>query len=365
MAKSFNIEELFNKIPKHNIRPDRAHPPVGIQNKYLSSVCLNLEPRYERVINRTIDTKPFKVLDAPGMLDDYYLNLLDWNSSDLISIGLNEAVYVYNNQTKNVEEIYTCNAQSNYISSVKSNNNVVAIGLSDGNLVFYDLEKERVIVCKKYHDTRVSSLSWNENILSSGDKKGRLINFDVRTNTHELLLGHTQEICGLEWSEDRKFLASGGNDNDIRVWKLGHSSSRLLRGHKSAVRALAWCPWRSATLASGGGTKDKCIKFWDVLEERVERSVETSSQVCSLNYLPKYKELISSHGYTENDIILWKASTMKKVISFGKHDSRVLHVALSPDKTVLASVSADESLKFWRIVDKQKPSKKRDSVDVR
>lgn len=362
MTRSFSMEELFSKIPKHNIRPERTQAPAGIHNKYLTSVCLNIEPRYQRVISRTIDTNPFKVLDAPGMLDDFYLNLLDWNTSDMISIGLNESVYVYNNQTKNVEEIYTC---SEYISSVKSNNNIVAMGCSDGNLVFYDLEKERIVVRKKYHDTRVSSLSWNDYILSSGDKKGRIVNFDVRTNSHELFLGHTQEICGLTWSEDKKFLASGGNDNDIRVWKLGHTSSKLLRGHKSAVRALAWCPWRSATLASGGGTKDKCIKFWDVLEERVERSVETSSQVCSLTYLPKYKELISSHGYTENDIVLWKASTMKKIISFGKHDNRVLHVALSPDKTVLASVSADESLKFWKIVDKQKPTQKRESVDVR
>jgi cell division cycle protein 20 (cofactor of APC complex) len=211
----------------------------------------------------------------------------------------------------------------------------------------------------------VSSLCWNENVLSSGDKKGRIVNYDVRSDSHDLLLGHTQEICGLTWSNDKKLLASGGNDNDIRVWKLGSTTSKLLRGHKSAVRALAWCPWRAATLASGGGTKDKCIKFWDVLEERVEKSVVTSSQVCSLTYLPKYKELISSHGYTENDIILWKASTMKKIISFGKHDNRVLHVTLSPDKTVLASVSSDESLKFWRIVDKQKTNKKRESVDVR
>lgn len=362
MPKSFKLEELFHRIPRHTLRPERTQPPTGIHNKYLTSLGLNLEPRYERITSRSIDTKPFKVLDAPGMLDDYYLNLLDWNATDIITIGLNEAVYAYNNSTKNVDEIFSC---SEYVSSLKSNNNIVSIGVSNGSIIFYDLERESVVSRRRHHDTRVSSLSWNDNVLSSGDKMGRIVNYDVRTNTHDLLLGHTQEVCGLTWSPDRRFLASGGNDNDIRIWRSGHSSSKLLRGHKSAVRALAWCPWKSSTLASGGGAKDKCIKFWDVLEEKAESSHETTSQVCSLTFLPKYKELISSHGYTENNIVLWKASTMKKVISFGSHDNRVLHVALNPDKTVLASVSADESLKFWKIVDKQKANKKRESVGVR
>ena len=32
------------------------------------------------------------------------------------------------------------------------------------------------------------------------------------------LQGHTQEVCGLKWSPDGKFLASGGNDNLLNIW---------------------------------------------------------------------------------------------------------------------------------------------------
>ena len=32
------------------------------------------------------------------------------------------------------------------------------------------------------------------------------------------LSGHTQEVCGLKWSPDGKYLASGGNDNLLNVW---------------------------------------------------------------------------------------------------------------------------------------------------
>ena len=126
-----NIEDLFNTIPVTKISV------VGIKNKLLSTSPLNLEPRYDRVLNRYIDTKPFKILDAPGMLDDYYLNLLDWSVGDILSIGLSYSAYTFNYVKGDVNEIYT---SEDFITSIKSNNNIVSIGLNTGKMIFYDLE---------------------------------------------------------------------------------------------------------------------------------------------------------------------------------------------------------------------------------
>ena len=48
-----------------------------------------------KLSGRSIHTSPEKVLDAPDIKDDYYLNLLDWSSRGLLSIGLSERVYLY------------------------------------------------------------------------------------------------------------------------------------------------------------------------------------------------------------------------------------------------------------------------------
>lgn len=32
------------------------------------------------------------------------------------------------------------------------------------------------------------------------------------------LSGHSQEVCGLKWSPDGRYLASGGNDNLLNIW---------------------------------------------------------------------------------------------------------------------------------------------------
>jgi cell division cycle 20-like protein 1 (cofactor of APC complex) len=39
---------------------------------------------------------PTKVLDAPGLYDDFYLNLIDWSSSNLLAVGLSNSVYLWN-----------------------------------------------------------------------------------------------------------------------------------------------------------------------------------------------------------------------------------------------------------------------------
>lgn len=44
---------------------------------------------------RALHLSPEKVLDAPEIKDDYYLNLLDWSNRGTLSIGLGERVYLY------------------------------------------------------------------------------------------------------------------------------------------------------------------------------------------------------------------------------------------------------------------------------
>lgn len=361
---SINLGDIFSTSRRRQTQKEDRYTKstMGIHTDVLASIKLMTSSRSSRIENRHIDTSPHRILDAPGMLDDYYLNLLDWSSTNLVIIGLGESVYGYNVDDKTVVDIHS---GENYISSVKSNGDILCIGASDGTTRLIDISVNKEVHTMRNHNARVSSLSWNGNVISSGDKAGKLCNFDIRSGRISMIEGHSQEICGLEWSTDTKYLASGGNDNVIRIWQLGNNNPQTLSGHKSAVKALAWCPWRSGILTSGGGTKDMTIKFWDVAESRLERSIDTQSQVCTLTYLSKYKEIISSHGYIENDIRIWKASTMNLISSFGKHGSRVLHVALSPDGSELASVSADENLKFWKIFNSEKPSTRRESLSFR
>jgi cell division cycle protein 20 (cofactor of APC complex) len=68
------------------------------------------------------------------------------------------------------------------------------------------------------HEQRVSSLAWNNNILSSGGLDGCIINHDTRKGhgvVSQFNENITKEVCGLKWSFDGNQLASGSNDNTL------------------------------------------------------------------------------------------------------------------------------------------------------
>lgn len=49
--------------------------------------------------------------------------------------------------------------------------------------------------------------------------------------------------------------------------------------HQAAVKALAWCPWQPSLLASGGGTADRKIRFWNCNTGVCMSDIDTQSQV--------------------------------------------------------------------------------------
>lgn len=94
-----------------------------------------------------------------------------------------------------------------------------------------------------------------------------------------VLRGHEQEICGLKWSPNGQQLASGANDNLLHIWDRGGSMLHRVTAHQAAVKGLAWCPFQSNLLASGGGTADRCIRFTNTHTGCVLNSIDTGSQV--------------------------------------------------------------------------------------
>lgn len=86
-------------------------------------------------------------------------------------------------------------------------------------------------------------------------------------------------MCGLKWSPDNRQLASGGNDNQLCIWELNNNTPAMkFAEHTAAVKAIAWSPHQHGLLASGGGTADRCIRFWNTATSSKLNTVDTGSQ---------------------------------------------------------------------------------------
>ena len=66
---------------------------------------------------RKIPKAPFKVLDAPMLQDDFYLNLVDWSSSNVLAVALAQSVYIWNANTNQHHELVDL-GERNRVTSV-------------------------------------------------------------------------------------------------------------------------------------------------------------------------------------------------------------------------------------------------------
>ncbi|KAK3813440.1 MAG: WD40-repeat-containing domain protein [Benniella sp.] len=308
---------------------------------------------------RTILTSPEKVLDAPGLKDDYYLNLMDWSCSNMIAIGLDKSVFLWDAETGNAECLMSVTGNTDAIASVSwaYDGHYLAVGTFDGDTQIWDVEAKTKVRSMTGHIARVGVLAWDKHILSSGCRDGSIWNHDVRVQNHKIaeLLNHTNEVCGMAWRSDGQQLASGGNDNVVNIWDARSTEPKYTKtNHSAAVKAVAWCPWQASLLATGGGTQDKQIHFWNSTTGARIHTLNTPSQVTSIVFSTEYREFMSSHGHPDNNITVYGYPSLTKVANIIAHDSRILHTALSPDGQTVATVSSDENLKFWKLFEKSK-----------
>ena len=129
--------------------------------------------------------------------------------------------------------------------------------------------------------------------------------------------------------------------------------------HLAAVKAIAWSPHHHGLLASGGGTADRCIRFWNTLTGQAMQSVDTGSQVCNLAWSKHASELVSTHGYSQNQILVWKYPSLVQVAKLTGHSYRVLYLAMSPDGEAIVTGAGDETLRFWNVFSKARSQKVR------
>jgi cell division cycle 20, cofactor of APC complex len=355
-----------HKILKFTAKP-AVPPPESFQSslhaRFSHNKLSSIPSANARKLNRHVPSAPKKVLDAPELMNDYYLNLLSWGQNNILAVALGQSVYLWNEQTGKIDELMVLDG-STYVSSVNwsdaNGSSYLAVGTSDSVVQLWDVAAFKQVRSMNGHSSRVGALSWNNYIVSSGSRDSTIVHHDVRARAHNIatLAGHRQEVCGLSWSPDGTTLASGGNDNKLCLWKASstigssartHSPTFCLEQHSAAVKAIAWCPWERNLLATGGGTADRTIKFWNTSNGALLNSVDTGSQVCSLLWSHSEKELLSSHGYSQNELCLWKYPSMTKVKELTGHTSRVLHLAASPDGSTVVSGAADETLRFWEV----------------
>lgn len=159
---------------------------------------------------------------------------------------------------------------------------------------------------------------------------------------------HWGEVYAVAWSPDGRWIASGGQDLDVRLWDPVTMQPRaVLRGHGSYVHSLAFAP-DSRTLASA--SQDYTVRLWDVsgAEPRPRCVLKGHhNHVMAVAFAPDGQTLASAGD--DCTIHLWNLSTEKPTLRgvLKGHSSDIFALAFAPDNRTLASGSKDGTVRLW------------------
>ena len=214
----------------------------------------------------------------------------------------------------------------------------------------------------------VLSVAFNpqhNDILAVGRSDGtiRLWNTSTREVLHTLggrtgtVEGHTDVIFTLAFSPDGNILASGSADGTVRLWHTtdieNQASIEALQepftGHTDIVLSLAFSATGN-TLASG--SRDGSIWLWNLsdLDEIEQQNVSpggTFPAVRSLAFSPIESPTMLATARADNIIRVWNLETGKLMHAFSGHEDQVTSLAFNFDGNLLASGSADNTVKLW------------------
>ena len=164
--------------------------------------------------------------------------------------------------------------------------------------------------------------------------------------------GHTGTIVDLAFSPNGKWLATASLDNTAIVWDV--RSGRLWRRLENSSRhihAVAFAP--DGRLATG--SCDYRMRLWNPETGEELKSVKIPSwEFMGIEIMPDGKRCVT-RGYAPlldpgtHEVWLFDMETGQMIRVFAGHTKSIASIALSPDGRLLATGSADETVKIWEV----------------
>lgn len=244
------------------------------------------------------------------------------------------------------------------------NGGILATASDDKTIKLWHLHPSREIYTLCGHLQAVKSVAFSPDgqILASGGWDKRVKLWDVNTGAEICTFtGHQLQVSAVAFSPQGQILASASFDRTIRLWQvIADSQEKLLNrpyntlldtlsGHTRAVLTVAFSP-DGNTLATGGD--DNTIKLWDIdTGELISTLLGHSWSVVALTFTTDGETLISASW--DKTVKLWRVSTAEEITTLSGHVDSVSAVAVSQVAQLIVSGSRDKTIKLWQLVQQQ------------
>ena len=240
---------------------------------------------------------------------------------------------------------------------------ILATAGDDKTIKLWQVETLQEICTLLGHLQAVKSVAFSPDgqILASGSWDKTIKLWDVNTGTEICTLtGHQLKVNSVAFSPQGQLLASASYDRTIRLWQIPkrgegtliqnrpcYSLLGTLSGHAWAVLTVAFSP-DGRILATG--SDDNTIKLWEVnTGQLICTLVGHSWSVVAVAFTADGETLLSAS--CDKTVKLWRLSTAEEIVTLSGHVDSVSAVAVSKVTQLIASGSRDKTIKLWQLVE--------------
>lgn len=248
------------------------------------------------------------------------------------------------------------------------NGQILATASDDKTIKLWHIETLEEICTLLGHSHIVKSVAFSPNgqILASGSWDKTIKLWDVNTGAEICtIIGHRLQVNSVAFSPQGQILASASYDRTIRLWQIPtfaddlhrefknrpcYSLLSTLSGHAWAVLTVAFSP-DGQILATG--SDDNTIKLWEVnTGQLIYTLISHSWSVVAVAFSADGETLLSAS--CDKTVKLWRVSTAEEIVTLSGHVDSVSTIAVSQVAQLIASGSKDKTIKLWQLVEQQK-----------
>lgn len=252
--------------PSRFIRPRRLaelkrQSPMSLWSSQLTQSKLNCE----------------RILDAPGLQKNFSLNTMDLNDAEILGIALSERVFLWT--AGSTQELPL---SSGIVSSLCWRADTLAVAKAPRSVRLYD---SNTLLCSRQLSVGrgfISSMASQDSLLACGSETGKLYFVDVRVRRCKVLKpsAHSDTIAGMKWSPDGSWLATTGLDHKLKIWEVRGSGCVTTWDLDGPAKAVAWATHQRGLLAGGSSV----LKSFSVVEDSVQQTQPKGSLIGGLSW---------------------------------------------------------------------------------